>query len=390
MEPVIVIHGTFANEATWWRPEGSFCRLLDTQLKQKGSEARCWDSIPSAEAISEFGWSGLNSEASRTHAAKLLSTKIQSLSQRPHIKKIHFVAHSHGGNVLLKSFLLCRREIDNQKLGTVVFLGTPFLEYSSVSPKGRQRVGTISDIDSLGKFFVIHSKHDEAYHLLSKAIHFRSSAYAYSQRLGPPRSGRFGVMTRRSGISAPPRSLSTFTLLKLRQGRFGVMTRRSKALAFTQSFLPRLAVLYLKYGVLLIYIPFISLAKRWGQRWGIYFGIKALVSAALGDDLGFEQVLSVKRSTSVVPTKTIELGGRIEEAILSSVVSGTDEVLVRLYRSISVLPPEFKLESLVDSISGVFRAQQIVHSQYYQNPSVIEIIASAICGRLSPDAPDEA
>jgi hypothetical protein len=314
------------------------------------------------------------------------------------------VAHSHGGNVLLKSFLLCRREIDNQKLGTVVFLGTPFLEYSSVSPKGLfwQRVRTISDIDRLGKFFVIHSKHDEAYQLLSKAIHFRDSAYAYSQRLGPPRSlspltllklrlGRFGVMTMRSGVSAPPRSLSPLTLLKLRQGRFGVMTMRSKTLAITQRYLPRLVVRHLTQGLLFaIFGPFSSLAKRGGQRWGIYFGIKAIVSAALGDDLAFEQVLSVKRSTSVVPTKTIELGDRIEEAILSSAVSGTDEVLVRLYRSISLLPSEFELESLVDSISDVFRAQQIVHSQYYQNASVIEITASAICGRLSPDSPDEA
>jgi hypothetical protein len=33
MEPVIVLHGTFANEATWWRPEGSFCKLLNSQLE---------------------------------------------------------------------------------------------------------------------------------------------------------------------------------------------------------------------------------------------------------------------------------------------------------------------------------------------------------------------
>ena len=147
MEPVIVIHGTFANGATWWRPDGDFCRLLDNELRQSGSDARCWDSIPAKEAISEFGWSGLNSEASRSHAAELLSKKIASLSQRPFIEKIHFVAHSHGGNVLLKSFLLCRREIDNRKFGSFVFLGTPFFEFSSLNPTGAfwQKVKNIAE-----------------------------------------------------------------------------------------------------------------------------------------------------------------------------------------------------------------------------------------------------
>lgn len=81
MEPVIVIHGTFANEARWWRPDGSFCSILNGQLKLLGSEAKCWDSIPTEE-IGEFGWSGLNSEASRTHAAEMLAERILSLSQR--------------------------------------------------------------------------------------------------------------------------------------------------------------------------------------------------------------------------------------------------------------------------------------------------------------------
>jgi pimeloyl-ACP methyl ester carboxylesterase len=185
MEPVIIIHGTFANEATWWRPDGDFCRLLDKELRRRGSTAKCWDSIPAEEAISEFGWSGLNSEASRSHAAELLSKKVESLSRNPFIEKIHFVAHSHGGNVLLKAFLLCRREIDNRKLGSFVFLGTPFLEYRSMNPPGSfwRHVRTRNEImvrygpnrNPGGIVFVIQSKHDEAYQLLSKAVHLRNS-----------------------------------------------------------------------------------------------------------------------------------------------------------------------------------------------------------------------
>ena len=134
--------------------------------------------------------------------------------------------------------------------------------------------------------------------------------------------------------------------------------------------------------LLSICAPLISVAKRWGQRWGIYFGIKAIVSTALGDDLAFERVLSVKKITDVVPAIMIELDNRVEEAILSNAISGTDQILVSLYRSISVVPSEFELESLVDSISDIFKAKQIVHSQYYQNDSVIDIAASAICGSL--------
>ena len=71
MQPTIVIHGSFSNEATWWRPEGSFCRLLDERLNQKGSKAKCWDSISTAGVAYEFGWSGLNSEASRSSITDL-------------------------------------------------------------------------------------------------------------------------------------------------------------------------------------------------------------------------------------------------------------------------------------------------------------------------------
>jgi hypothetical protein len=441
MQPVIVIHGTFANEATWWRPGGSFCQLLDSHLKQEGSEAKCWDSIPAAEAISEFGWSGLNSEASRSHAAELLSKKIESLSRKPFIEKIHFVAHSHGGNVLLKSFLLCRREIDNRKFGSFVFLGTPFFEYSSLTPTGafwqsvrniteKQFVKNVIENARLAegghgeRLFVIQSKYDEAYQLLSKAVHLRNSAYAYSRKLAQKST---------SGTPLPPTSLSPLTLLKLRLGRFGIVTIRAKVDSVQQRakmaslleeglvkmpgtkvrasrqeegqivvsthgqgppmkfyigrldtlrLAPGIAARFLMQFLLSICAPFISLARRWGQRWGTYFGIKAMMSTALGDDLAFERVLSVKQTTDVAPAMRIELDGRVEETILSCAVSGTDETLVRLYRSMSMVPSELELESLAESISEVFKAKQIVHSQYYQNGSVVEIVARAIGGSL--------
>ncbi|MCP1805984.1 esterase/lipase family protein [Bradyrhizobium japonicum] len=406
MEPVIIVHGTFADKATWWKPDGDFCRFLDDQLKQRGSKAKCWDSIPAAEAISEFGWSGLNSEASRSHAAELLSRKIVRLSRKPLIKKIHFVAHSHGGNVLLKSLLLCRSEISYTKLGSVVFLGTPFFEYSSLNPKGAfwreirrivetdQRLQIVRSLQE-NRFYVIQSQHDEAYQLLSRAIHLRSSAYACSRKLRPRRV---------SGFPLPPRSLSPLTLLKMRYGRFGIVNIRNVPRSedlivdapqkgpFIQLAIgrrdalrlaPGLAVHYVKEFLLSICAPLISVARRFGQRWGIYFGIKAMMSTALGDDLAFERILSVDRNTDLVPATVIALDRHVEEALLSAAVHGTDEILANLYRSISFAPSELELESLTELVSEVFKAKQIVHSQYYQNETVIEIVARAICDRIA-------
>jgi hypothetical protein len=82
------------------------------------------------------------------------------------------------------------------------------------------------------------------------------------------------------------------------------------------------------------------------------------MSTALGDDLAFEKVLSVQKTTDVVSVTTVKLDEQVEDAILSNVVSGTDEFMVRLYRSLSMMPSEFEVESLVGSISDVFRAKQ--------------------------------
>jgi pimeloyl-ACP methyl ester carboxylesterase len=300
MEPVLVIHGTFASEGTWWRPTGSFCERLDSRLKEKGCPARCWDSILADEVIGDFRWEAPNSEAARTHAAEILSKKIISLLERPEIRKLHFVAHSHGGNVLLKSLFLSRRTIDSDKLGNFVFLGTPFYGYKSLQPRGyfwrniinlHDRVRQSEDYASEfgGAYFVIRSKHDEAFHLLRHALHLRESADNYSRRLSDAaRSRQFAI------------SLNPLTLIELRLGRFNIRGIRTAALPrkghtivigyfsvlrMIQEILPK----YFLGFFLSIIAPFKSILKQLGQQWGVYFGIKAIMSTALGDDLAFER-----------------------------------------------------------------------------------------------------
>jgi hypothetical protein len=207
MEPVIVIHGTFANEASWWRPEGDFCKLLNNHLKVIGSAAKCWDSIKE-DAIGEYGWSGLNSEASRTHAAQILTKKILELSALEAVEKIHFVAHSHGGNVLIKSLMLVRGRIAKEKLGCFVFLGTPFFSYGSLAPRSlwmskllldselwRRAEVALEKVKSPwkgysqhysrtygGTFFSINSTNDEAFQVLQHCVQLRTLALTYSRK----------------------------------------------------------------------------------------------------------------------------------------------------------------------------------------------------------------
>src|ERR1700719_1207703 len=92
-EIVVVVHGTFAENAAWWQPEGTFCRLLDAKLARLGSEARCWSA-----GHPHFRWSGLNSETARREASFRLAQYLAELSLRTNGAKIHLVAHSHGGN----------------------------------------------------------------------------------------------------------------------------------------------------------------------------------------------------------------------------------------------------------------------------------------------------
>ena len=53
-EPIIIVHGTSAAEATWWQPGSDFCKKLDAALANHGSVARCWDGLE--ELASDFKW----------------------------------------------------------------------------------------------------------------------------------------------------------------------------------------------------------------------------------------------------------------------------------------------------------------------------------------------
>lgn len=129
METVLIVHGTFANNASWWKPGGEFCDRLDAALSRKKSNARCWAHLADDNDVSyvtqHFFWSGENSAASRIAAADEFREYLSALTLNPKINRIHIVAHSHGGNVVLDAISHYGGNYD--EFGSVITLGTPYI-----------------------------------------------------------------------------------------------------------------------------------------------------------------------------------------------------------------------------------------------------------------------
>src|ERR1019366_9075509 len=100
IEPVILVHGTFANVfqegvVDWWRPGSDYARSLDERLQAAGSQARCWSHLPNANEA-PFAWSGANTERARRDAGRALAHEIARLEADIRVAQYHLVVHSHG------------------------------------------------------------------------------------------------------------------------------------------------------------------------------------------------------------------------------------------------------------------------------------------------------
>jgi hypothetical protein len=112
-ETVIPLHGTFArpnSENLQWyepsdggEPEASFIARLDKCLAQKGSSARCWAHCD-GKRDRIFSWSGDNTWIARSEASRRLAVLVKELLLEAW--RVHIVARSHGGVVLLEALTL--------------------------------------------------------------------------------------------------------------------------------------------------------------------------------------------------------------------------------------------------------------------------------------------
>jgi hypothetical protein len=163
-ETVIIVHGTWAApdwagpkleesvKRKWYefvdgRPgDEPFPTKLDAALQERGSPARCWAHCTKCDQI--FHWSGGNSWIERTSAASQLGDYVTGLQNKGW--RCHIVAHSHGGNVAVEALpQIIAAPSTDEPLGTVVTLGTPFMDTMSPILERAGRASRILNIASL-------------------------------------------------------------------------------------------------------------------------------------------------------------------------------------------------------------------------------------------------
>jgi pimeloyl-ACP methyl ester carboxylesterase len=109
----ILVHGTWAANATWILSDSQFAQGLSRQFN-------C--------TIRPFRWSGKNSELARREAASQLVQLISEIHNDAPKSQIVLIGHSHGGTVALHA----AADIPGRNLvSEVVCLGTPLFVYSA-------------------------------------------------------------------------------------------------------------------------------------------------------------------------------------------------------------------------------------------------------------------
>lgn len=106
----IVIHGTFAKNASWYQKGGSFFETLKQQL-------------PATIQLQSFTWSGKNSDKAREKAAESLVKEITKNNHPEDV--ITIVGHSHGCNVALRAAQLLAIRYIRYKIHTLFALAPP-------------------------------------------------------------------------------------------------------------------------------------------------------------------------------------------------------------------------------------------------------------------------
>jgi hypothetical protein len=95
---VIVVGGTFARNETWYvdDTEPSFASALKKSLQARLGSSHHFDQVR------RFVWSGDNTHEARVSAAFNLANLLNKhVPDTPEELHVHFVSHSHGGNVIL-------------------------------------------------------------------------------------------------------------------------------------------------------------------------------------------------------------------------------------------------------------------------------------------------
>lgn len=125
---VTLVHGTFARDAAWTRPNSKF-------------SSRLRNNLPEPCIVERFKWSGRNRFSDRSAAAGLLASHLSELIEKYPAAQHIVVAHSHGGNILLNI-----PEYISRKISGRIFLSTPFIFLKRRLDPPLVKFGLISNI----------------------------------------------------------------------------------------------------------------------------------------------------------------------------------------------------------------------------------------------------
>jgi len=107
---ITLVHGTFARDAAWTRPNSALCTHLAAHL---GAPV----------IFSRFQWSGRNSFRARRRAGNELAIHLAGLSKQYPRSGHYVITHSHGGAVAFYA----AGEMKHQEVRGLVCLSAPFL-----------------------------------------------------------------------------------------------------------------------------------------------------------------------------------------------------------------------------------------------------------------------
>ena len=132
----VVVHGTFAGHLRWWRlGDGgvpTFADRLEGALSKRGLAGTVWKpALAAGRTYEAFGWSGRNRHDDRVNGGRRLAAELNALAESVGATAdaplaVHFVGHSHGGNVVLETVARLAPAV---RPGRVVLLGTPLLSF---------------------------------------------------------------------------------------------------------------------------------------------------------------------------------------------------------------------------------------------------------------------
>jgi hypothetical protein len=121
------VEGSWQIGDRWYQTDSLFSRRISDRLVTRSGA-----DLTREGGVLRFRWTGVNSELRRNDAAEELAGELRKLAERG--RRLHIIAHSHGGNVVRRAVdLLKRNDATLAAITSVTTFGTPFFRYSRPS-----------------------------------------------------------------------------------------------------------------------------------------------------------------------------------------------------------------------------------------------------------------